>query len=90
MAPLTPDLVQRLDLPEGTGGVVVTRVQPGSRAADAGLRAGDVIQKIDKAKVGSPGEVEKALEKDGKQAHLLLVFRDGLTHYVAIPPEGGP
>ena len=51
VTPLTPDLAQRLDLPEGTAGVVVTQVQPGSRAADAGLRSGDVIQEIDKKKV---------------------------------------
>ncbi len=88
VAPLTPDLARRLNVPESTGGVVVIGVQPGSRAAEAGLRPGDLIQEIDKARVRSPDDVRKALEKDGKQTHLLLVLHDGSTHYVAIPPEG--
>ena len=87
IAPLTPDLAQRLEVPEGTSGVVVTGVLPGSRAADAGVRPGDIIQEIDKAQVRSPEETRKALEKDGKRPHLLLVLRQGATHYVAIPAE---
>jgi len=75
-------------VPEGTGGVVIAGVEPGSRAAELGLRAGDLIQEIDKEAVRSPADVKKALEKDGKRAHLLLVLREGMTHYVAIPPEG--
>jgi serine protease Do len=88
LAPLTPDLAHRLDLPEGTSGAVITDVQPGSRAAQAGLRPGDVIQQVDKAPVRSPEDVKKALERDRKQTHLLLVLHEGLTHFVAIPPEG--
>ena len=86
VAPLTPELAHRLDVPEGTTGVVVTAVPPGSRAAEAGLRPGDLIQEIDKTRVHSPDDLKKALAKDGKQTHLLLVFREGLTHYVAVPP----
>jgi serine protease Do len=61
-------------------------VPPGSRAAEAGLRPGDLIQEIDKTRVHSPDDLKKALAKDGKQTHLLLVFREGMTHYVAVPP----
>jgi serine protease Do len=89
LAPLTPDLARRLDVPEGTSGAVITEVQPGSRGAEVGLRAGDVIQEIDKAPVRSPEDVKKALGKDGTRTHLLLVVREGTTHYVAVPPEGG-
>ncbi len=87
IAPLTPDLARRLDVPVGSTGVVVSGVQPGSRAAEAGLRPGDVIQEIDKAPVRSPDDVKKAL--DAKGTHLLLVYREGSTHFVAVPPERG-
>jgi serine protease Do len=92
VAPLTPEVAWRLDVPEGTTGVVVSAIAPGSRAAEAGIRPGDVIQEIDRAPVQSPGDVKKALEKDRKRAHLLLVRREGETHFVAIPPpeEGEP
>jgi serine protease Do len=88
IAPLTPDLARRLDVPEGTNGVVVTGVQQGSRAAELGLRPGDVIQEIDNNAVRSPQDVKKALESNGKRAHVLLVLREGVTHFVAVPPEG--
>jgi serine protease Do len=88
VAPLTPDLALRLEVPEGASGVVVTGVEPGSRAADAGVRPGDLIQEIDHKTVKTPDEVRKALEKDGKKPHVLLVYRHGVTHYVAIPAEG--
>jgi serine protease Do len=88
IAPLTPDLARRLDVPEGTNGVVVTGVQQGSRAADLGLRPGDVIQEVDNGPVRSPGDLKKALEADAKRPHVLLVLREGVTHYVAVPPEG--
>jgi serine protease Do len=85
--PLTPDLARRLDLPPGTPGVVITGLQPGSRAADAGLRPGDVIQEIDRQPVQSPNDLRQAIEKDRSKAHLLLVWREGETRYVALPPE---
>jgi serine protease Do len=88
IAPLTPEIARRLGVPESTAGVLIRGVQPGSRAAEAGLRPGDVIEEVDKARVRSPEDVKKALEKDGKRAHLLLVLREGVTHYVAVPTEG--
>ena len=41
---LTPELAQQLNMPSTTKGVVVGEVSPASRAADAGLQSGDVIQ----------------------------------------------
>lgn len=86
LAPLTPDLARRLDMPEGAPGAVVTRVAPGTRAAEAGIRPGDVIQEIDRAPVKSPNDVKRALE-DKRRAHVLLVWREGSTRFVALPAE---
>jgi serine protease Do len=40
MAPLSPDMRNQLDVPDGMGGVVVRDVRPGSPAYQAGLEAG--------------------------------------------------
>ncbi len=45
--PLTPQLANRLEVPRDIDGVVVTDIDPDGRAADAGLREGDVIRQVD-------------------------------------------
>jgi serine protease Do len=86
VVPLTPDLARRLDMPEGATGAIVRNVAPGSRAAEAGIRPGDVIQEIDRQNVQSPNDVKRALA-DTKRPHVLLVWRDGTTRFVPIPAE---
>lgn len=44
-------------------GVLVTSVQPGSAAARAGLRAGDVIVAVNQAPIGSVRELDDRLER---------------------------
>ncbi len=47
---LTPEIARDLGLKRETG-VVVTSVEPGSSAADAGIRTGDVIQEVNRKSV---------------------------------------
>ena len=42
---LTPDLAEALGV-DASGGAVITQIQPGSPAEDAGLRAGDVVVEV--------------------------------------------
>lgn len=74
---------KRLDLSSDVQGVVVARVAPGSRAARAGLSAGDVILEINRRAVKS---VDQAQERylDAKKLKLLKVIRHGATRFVAI------
>ncbi len=51
---LTPDIARQLALPAGTTGVVVSDVESGSVADEAGVRSGDVIQQVDRKPVDSP------------------------------------
>ncbi len=66
----------------GNGGVTVVSVEPGSNAAQLGLRASDVIVKANTARVGSLKELKAAL-KD--QASVLLTLRRGANGTVVIP-----
>lgn len=92
LATLTPELRQRLKLPEDVTGVVVTEVAADSPAAEKGVRAGDVIRKIgpEQAEVKSPSDVADKVEaaREGKaKALLFLMERDGNPRFVALPLE---
>ena len=57
-------------------GVVVTRVDPASNAAEKRIQAGEVIVEISQKPVAKPADVQdalKALKKEGKKSALLLV-----------------
>jgi Do/DeqQ family serine protease len=80
--PLTRDRAQELGL-ASTAGVVVVEVQSGGRAADAGLRPGDVIIEVDRKPVSSPDQLRAAL-KDGSRPALLLVQRGPVTSFLTL------
>ena len=64
----------------------VRDVVEGGRAAEAGIRAGDVIVEIDRRPVRTIEDFKARLEQQAKDAPVvMLVNRDGQTMYVAIP-----
>ncbi|SDO93624.1 serine protease DegQ [Lutimaribacter pacificus] len=64
-------------------GVVVSEIAPGSRAAQAGLEAGDVITAVNRQRVGSIRDIDRALE-DAPNAVALTVWRDGRTLLIVL------
>jgi serine protease Do len=80
---LTPSIARQLGLPSGTTGVLVADVQPGSVAAEAGLRRGDVIQEVNRRPVRSVTDFQRAVSGAGDPV-LLLINRGGSTIYVTI------
>jgi serine protease Do len=84
---LTPQIARELNLPPGTNGVVVSAVGPGSAAAEAGLRRGDVIQEVNRKPVNSVQEFEQAVRQAGNQPILLLVNSQGTTHFAILKPR---
>ena len=70
-------------------GVVIAELDPESRAAEKGLRPGDVILEVAGEKVKSPADFGKAIAKarqKGRKAVLLLVrARNGDQRFVALP-----
>ncbi|HQU71642.1 MAG: Do family serine endopeptidase [Calditrichaeota bacterium] len=76
--PLDGNLRRRLDLDEDLSGVLVSAVQPGSVVAQAGLRRGDVIEKINRNGVGSVEDLRNALSRlSAGDAVVFFVRRDG-------------
>jgi Do/DeqQ family serine protease len=80
--PLTTERARQLDV-DAKSGVVVVGVEPGSRAANAGLREGDVIEEVDRKPVKSIDELRSALETGDRPA-LLLVHRGATTVFVTL------
>ncbi|MFO7965843.1 MAG: DegQ family serine endoprotease [Desulfobacterales bacterium] len=78
---VTPELAARFNLPVSSG-VAVLQVVPGSPAAEAGLRVGDVIVEAEQDPVRSVDDLlEKVKKLESGEHILLLVNRDGNTQY---------
>lgn len=55
--------LKQFNLSEGTSGVVVTSLIPGSFAAENGLTVGDVIQRINGTQIGNVDALQSVLQK---------------------------
>ncbi len=84
---LNSQILRQLELPASTKGVVVTDVADGSPAAVAGLQSGDVIQEVDRVRVSSVSDFDRAMRRSPGHTVLLLVNRHGSTSYLAIEPQ---
>jgi serine protease Do len=80
--PLTPERARQLGV-KATSGVLIGDVEEGSRAADAGLRPGDVIEQVDRKGV-STGEELRAALSTGKGPAVLLVHRGATSIFVTL------
>jgi serine protease Do len=83
---VTPEIAQELGL-ERAEGVVITAVEPGSAADDAGLHRGDVIAEINRHPVGTVADFRRETAKAGKgQSVLFLVRRGQGSLFLALKP----
>ncbi len=87
-SPQTEELRKRYSIKDGVKGVVVTKVDPNSNAADKRVQVGELIVEIGQEPVNSPADVTKrldALKKEGKKSALLLVSNaQGEVRFVAV------
>ena len=84
--PLTPALAERLGLKASTRGLVVDEVNQDSRAADAGIQEGDVIESVNREPVTSVDELRSALAKSAARPALLLINRKGVETFRTVRP----
>ena len=86
---LTDDVRQQFAIKDNvTAGVVITRVDPDSAAADKHVQAGEVVMEINQEPVKEPADIAKkihALKGAGKKSALLLVANgQGEVRFVAL------
>jgi len=88
IAPVTPEVTRQFGLKSRTQGLVITDVQEGSAAQEAGLRPGDVIQEVNRQPVKDADQFRQMV-KSSKEPLLLYVARDGNGSYITVRPHQG-
>jgi serine protease Do len=84
---LTPQMAESLGLDRAEG-VVVSAVDPGSAADEAGIRRGDVILEIDRKPIRGIEEYKKAVAGARKGKGVLFLVRRGeSTLFLALKPQ---
>ena len=82
---ITPEAARQLDLPRGRGGAIVTDVERGSAAANAGVQPGDVIVEVNREPVASVSQLTQALQNAAAgRPVFLLVWRDGQQYFITM------
>ncbi len=81
---ITPEIANSLKL-ESTEGVLVANVEFGSPAGEAGIRRGDVVLEINRAKIKDLKDFEKAVKDVKKGDNLLFLLQRGTgTVFIAV------
>jgi serine protease Do len=84
---VTPELREQLNL-SGANGIVVTSVENGGPAAQAGVRAGDVILETNRQQVRNVADFNRILGQMRRGSNLLmLVQREGNSRFVVLTPK---
>ena len=86
LQPLTAESASRYGLEADDQGLVVTRVDPASNAASAGIRPGDLVQEVNRQPVKSVTEFTSAIQQSGSRPALILIKRRNNVIYVTLRP----
>jgi serine protease Do len=84
---LTPEIARGLGQKKDAG-VVVTGVEPGSPAANAGIRTGDIIREVNRKPVKDAQDFAQKIEKAKDQDNVLLFLQRGQNNlFAAVTPK---
>lgn len=83
---VTPEIAAELKMKKAEG-VVVTNVESGSLAGEAGMQRGDVILEVNREPINTVKEFNAIIQKSVKSV-LFLMYRNGSTFYLSIKMAG--
>ena len=82
---ITPDVREQLQLPSDVRGVIVTEVEPGSPADNAGLSRGTVIEEVNRRPVQNVADAKRELSIVPKdQDVMLLIWNNGGSTFAVL------
>ena len=85
---LTPEVAQGLGYSTGEAGVVITKVDPNSISALAGIRKGSLILAVNQEKVATIDEFHKSIDRTEKGRPVLLLIKQGnMMRFVSLKVE---
>jgi serine protease Do len=84
---LTPELAHEFGSKQNSG-VVISGIQPGGAAEQAGLHARDIILEVNRHPVKDLSAYEHAARAGGGKWVLLLVKRDDITIFIPVKSAG--
>jgi serine protease Do len=85
--PLTPETAARAGVRRDLRGLLVQRVEPDGRAADAGIQPGDVIVEANRQAVANVDDLRAAARSAADRPLLLLVHRQGRDVFLTVRPS---
>ena len=81
---LDPQTRAQFHIPDTVHGAVVTQVEPGSAAAEAGLKTGDVIESINRHPVKNADDAIQLTSNTTSKRTLVRVWDNGGSRYVVV------
>jgi serine protease Do len=84
---MTPDVRRNYNLDDHVNGVLITRVDPDSDAADKGIQPGDVVVSVGNKPVHTPQEIKAQIagaHASGRKSVLMLVDGNNGQRFVAL------
>ena len=73
-----------MGIEHGTRGAVVSEIAPGSAAAAAGVREGDVILEVDRQRITTAEEAAAALAGSRSGGHLVRIRGPAGTRFITL------
>lgn len=86
LQPVTPQIARQFGIEGDAEGMIVTSIEQGGSAAEAGIARGDIILEINRQAVSSSEAVQSALDSAAGKPVLLLISRRGQTIYLTVRP----
>jgi Do/DeqQ family serine protease len=84
LQPLTAEMASRYGLDADDQGLLVTKVDPASNAANAGIRQGDLIQEVNRQQVRAVADFSAAIQQSGARPALVLLKRRNNVIYLTL------